>query len=67
VTVDGKPAQDRPGRGDGMMAVPVRAGSHAIEVQWSAPSDVIVGREISALALLALAVAAMLGRRERRV
>jgi hypothetical protein len=67
VTVDGKPAQDRPGRGDGMMAVPVRAGSHAIEVQWSARSDAIVGREISALALLALAVAAMLGRRERRV
>jgi 6-pyruvoyl-tetrahydropterin synthase related domain len=67
VTVDGKPAQDRPARDDGLMAVPVMAGSHVIEVQWSAPRDVIAGREISAIALLALAVVAMLERRERRV
>jgi len=67
VTVDGKPAQDRPGRGDGLMAVPVTAGSHAIEVQWSASSDVIAGREISAIALLALVLVAVLERRERRV
>ena len=67
VTVDGKPAQDRPAREDGLMAVPVMAGSHAIEVQWSATRDVIAGREISAIALLALAVVAMLERRERRV
>jgi hypothetical protein len=67
VTVDGKPAQDRPGRGDGLMAVPVTAGSHAIEVHWSASSDVIAGREISAIALLALVLVAVLERRERRV
>jgi hypothetical protein len=67
VTVDGKPAQDRPGRDDGLMAVPVLAGSHAIEVQWSASRDVIDGRAFSTIALLALAVVAMLERRERRV
>jgi hypothetical protein len=67
VTVDGKPAQDRPGRDDGLMAVPVVAGSHVIEVQWSASSDVIAGRAISAISLLALAVVAMLERRQRRV
>jgi hypothetical protein len=67
VTVDGKPAQDRPEREDGLMAVPVMAGSHAIEVQWSASSDVIAGREISVIALLALPLVAMLERRKRRV
>ena len=67
VTVDGKPAQDRPGRDEGLMAVPVVAGSHVIDVQWSASSDVIAGRAISAISLLALAVVAMLERRERRV
>jgi hypothetical protein len=67
VTVDGKPAQDRPGRVDGLMAVPVTAGSHAIEVQWSASSDVIAGRAISGIALLPLVLVAVLERRRRRV
>ncbi len=67
VTVDGKPAQGRPLRDDGLMAVPVMAGSHAIEVQWSATRDVIAGRAVSAIALLALALVAMLERRGRRV
>jgi hypothetical protein len=67
VTVDGKPAPGRPVREDGLMAVPVTAGSHAIEVQWSATRDVIAGREVSAISLLALAVVALLERRQRRV
>jgi hypothetical protein len=67
VTVDGKPAPGRPVRDDGLMAVPVTAGSHAIEVQWSATRDVIAGREVSAISLLALAVVALLERRKRRV
>ncbi len=67
VTVDGKPAPGRPVRDDGLMAVPVMAGSHAIEVRWSATRDVIAGREVSAIALLALAVVAILERRQRRV
>jgi hypothetical protein len=67
VTVDGKPTPDRPGREDGLMAVPVAAGSHVIDVQWSASRDVIDGRAISAIAMLALAVVAVRERRERRV
>jgi hypothetical protein len=67
VTVDGKPAPGRPMRDDGLMAVPVMAGSHALEVQWTATGDVITGRAVSALALLALALVAIMERRGRRV
>jgi hypothetical protein len=63
VTVDGAPAARRPTREDGLMAVPVGAGSHAVAVQWSATPDVIAGRALSAISLLALAVVAV---RERR-
>ena len=67
VTVDGKPAPGRPMRDDGLMAVPVMAGNHAIEVQWTATRDVITGRAVSTFALLALALVAMMERRGRRV
>jgi hypothetical protein len=67
VTVDGKPGQGRPVRDDGLMAVPVSAGNHVMEVQWAATRDVIAGRAVSAFALLALAIVAVLERRERRV
>ena len=50
-------------REDGLMAVPVTAGSHVMEVQWAATRDVIAGRSVSAIALLALAVVGMLERR----
>jgi hypothetical protein len=63
VTVDGQPVVGRPVRDDGLMAVPVKAGSHAIEVQWTATRDVIAGREVSAIALLALALVVMLERK----
>jgi 6-pyruvoyl-tetrahydropterin synthase related domain len=67
VTVDGKPVALRPVREDGLMAVPIGAGSHAIEVQRIATQDVIAGRDISAIALLALAGVAVWERRARRV
>jgi hypothetical protein len=67
VTVDGKAAPGRPVREDGLMAVPVAAGNHAIEVQWSATRDVIVGRAVSAIALIALVLTATLGGNLRRV
>jgi hypothetical protein len=67
VTVDGKQELSRPAREDGLMAVPVPAGSHWIEVQWTATRDVVAGREVSAFALLALVVVARLERRKRRV
>ncbi len=66
VTVDGRPAPGRPLREDGLMAVPVTTGSHAIDVQWTATRDVAAGREISAIALLALAVVGGLERKSRR-
>jgi hypothetical protein len=64
VTVDGQAVKSRPLREDGLMAIPVNAGSHAIDVQWTATRDVVAGRAVSAIALLALAVVAM---RERKV
>ncbi len=67
VTVDGKPAAGRPIREDGLMAVPVAAGSHTIEVQWSASRDVIAGRAVSSISLLALALIAGFGGKFRRV
>jgi 6-pyruvoyl-tetrahydropterin synthase related domain len=67
VTVDDKPALGRPVRDDGLMTIPITAGNHVMEVQWAATRDVIAGRTISAIALLALAIVVMLERRERRV
>jgi hypothetical protein len=67
VTVDGKVAPGRPVREDGLMAVPVAAGNHTIEVQWSATQDVIAGREVSAVALIALVLTVTLGGKFRRV
>ena len=67
VTVDDRPVQDRPIREDGLMTVPVSPGNHMIEVQWTATRDVLAGRTISAIALLALAIVGMLERRKRRV
>jgi hypothetical protein len=67
VTVDGKPAPSRPVREDGLMAVPVAAGNHTIEVQWTATKDVTAGRAVSSISLLALALMATLGGKLRRV
>jgi hypothetical protein len=70
VTVDGQAVNGRPLRGDGLMTIPVQAGRHVMEVQWQATRDVVAGRAISAIALLALALVAMWergGRDHRRV
>jgi 6-pyruvoyl-tetrahydropterin synthase related domain len=65
VTVDGQPVNGRPLREDGLMAVPVKAGSHVIEVQWTATRDIVAGRTISAIALLGLVVVVALERKGR--
>jgi hypothetical protein len=67
VTLDGRPMQGRPVRDDGLMTVPVTAGNHVVEVQWATTRDVLAGRLVSAISLLALAIVGMLERRERRV
>jgi hypothetical protein len=66
VTVDRTPVARRPMREDGLMAVPVKAGSHAVDVQWYATRDVIAGREVSAIALLAFAVVVVRERKSNR-
>jgi hypothetical protein len=65
VTVDGQPVTHRPKREDGLMAVPLAAGSHEIAVQWRATGDVVVGRAISAIAVLALIGVAVFERKSR--
>ncbi|MGC2400736.1 MAG: 6-pyruvoyl-tetrahydropterin synthase-related protein [Acidobacteriaceae bacterium] len=67
VTVDGKPSPVRPMRKDGLLAVPIGAGSHDIRVEWIATWDVIAGTAISVIALLAVAGVAIKERRERQV
>jgi hypothetical protein len=70
VTVDGQPVKSRPRREDGLMAVPLKAGRHLIDVQWTVTRDVVTGRAVSAIALLVLTVVATRehkGRGHRRV
>ncbi len=67
VTVDGQTVGARPVREDGLMAVPVGAGSHAIQVQWGVTGDVIAGRLISAVSVLALVGVRLLEQRKGRV
>jgi hypothetical protein len=70
VTVDGQTVSRRPLREDGLMTIPVKAGSHVMDVQWTATRDVVAGRAVSAIALLAFALVAMRerkGRGDRRV
>jgi hypothetical protein len=59
VSVDDQPTENRLFREDGLITVPITAGSHVIEVQWTATGDVVAGRAISAIALLALAAVAV--------
>jgi hypothetical protein len=65
VTVDGQPVNSRPLREDGLMTVPMNAGSHLMEVHWAPTWDVVAGRAVSVIALLVLAVTAMWERKER--
>jgi hypothetical protein len=52
VWVNGQPVSGLPGRADGLMAVPVGAGTSAIDVRWRTTADVMAGRIVSLLALL---------------
>jgi hypothetical protein len=67
VIMDDKPVQGRPMRDDGLMTVPVTAGNHVIEIQWAATRDVVAGRLVSFISLLALGIVGMLEHRKRRV
>jgi hypothetical protein len=52
VRVNGNPVHNRPIRQDGLMAVPVPAGTDEISVDWTTTPDVRLGRWISLITLL---------------
>jgi hypothetical protein len=67
VTRNGQSVGDRPHRDDGLMTIPVAAGSNEINIRWSNAGHEMTGRAISAIALALLASAGFIeGRRRRR-
>ncbi len=56
IMVDGAPMQDAPKRVDGLFAVPVAAGLVRLTADWTTTPDVRIGRAITALSLLLIAV-----------
>jgi len=52
VRVNGEPVAARPLRDDGLMAIPLPAGSDAVAVDWTTTPDVRLGRSISSVVLL---------------
>lgn len=54
VRVNGRTMADLPQREDGLMAVPVAQGPVQIAVDWTATPDVLAGRWLSGLGVLAL-------------
>lgn len=65
VRVNGKPAADLPERDDGLMAVPVPEGPVDLTVDWTTTPDVIAGRFLSCLSLIALAGLYLVERRRK--
>jgi hypothetical protein len=66
VTVNGRPVTDLPKRDDGLLAVPVLEGPVILSVDWTTTPDVVAGRWVSALSLLAIAGLGLLQRRLNR-
>jgi hypothetical protein len=52
IRLNGAPVSALPPRQDGMMAVPVPQGPVDLAVDWTATRDVLIGRALSALAVL---------------
>jgi hypothetical protein len=57
----------RPSRPDGLMTVPLGAGSHAIQIQWMTTRDVFIGRFVSTMALVALFGVILLEHQKRQI
>jgi hypothetical protein len=64
VRLNGQPVTGRPRRDDGLMTIPIAAGSSQIDVQYAATDDVWIGRGISLLAVLVLLLAAAKARQQ---
>ena len=63
VRVNGRRVEDLPEREDGLMAVPVPQGPVNLTVEWTTTPDVLLGRWISALAVLLLTALSLLERK----
>jgi hypothetical protein len=66
VRVNGNPVSNRPVRDDGLMAIPIPAGSNLVTVDWTNTPDVRLGRWISLLALLLVTALGIALRRRMR-
>jgi hypothetical protein len=67
VRLNGALLNDRPHRDDGLMAIPILAGTTRIEITYAATADVVWGRGLSIVSLLALLALATASRNRRRV
>jgi hypothetical protein len=66
ITVNGRPVGKLQARDDGLIAVPIPEGAFEVTVDWTSTPDVIAGRWLSTLALLALLALALTERRLTR-
>ena len=66
VQVNGRTLSALPMREDGLLAVPVPQGPVELTVDWTTTSDVLAGRWLSALAILALIILCFIERRFTR-
>ena len=66
ITVNGRSVGELQSRDDGLIAVPIPQGAFEVTVDWTSAPDVIAGRWLSALALLALLAVAVIERRLAR-
>lgn len=63
VTLNGRPAANLPARVDGLIAVPVAQGPVEVKADWTTTPDVLLGRWVSAVALLLLVCLGLVERR----
>jgi len=66
VKVNGVDPVPSPPRADGLMAIPVPAGPVVLTADWTTTTDVLVGRWLSALSVLALTGLCLLAREPKR-
>jgi hypothetical protein len=67
ITLNGHPATNLPARVDGLIAIPVSEGPVEVSVDWTTTPDVILGRCVICVAVLALVSLGLLERRFSRV
>jgi hypothetical protein len=66
VKVNGVATVPSPPRADGLMAIPVPAGPVVLTADWTTTTDVLVGRWLSVLSLLALTALCLFARKPKR-